>query len=95
MADYNPNQFDDWEPHGIVSDISPGKVLRNIGMRGATSAHYIVYRPSDDKEVGKISNFEDADLFARVLAEITHDQWHVIEHKFEETTLAVYGGARS
>lgn len=61
-----------------------------LNVAGAVSAHYTVKRLRDGDEMGDIDTFKDAQLFARVLVDITQDEWHVIEHKFTETTVGVY-----
>lgn len=58
---------------------------------GSVSAHYTVRSAHGSHEVGDIHCLHDAILFAKALAEEFTRPYYVIEHKFTETTIAVYG----
>lgn len=82
------------EKEHVMSDtiVTPYVTNKDVpGMKGAVSAHYTIYHPGDAYELGNIDSFEDADRFAEALAGITKDVWHVIEHKFTQTTVSTYG----
>lgn len=64
------------------------------GMVGAVSAHYTVCLKRsgyNDFEVGNIDTRNDAERFAKAVAEVTPcSVAHVVEHKFTESTIGVY-----
>lgn len=71
-------------------DTVDARLTVEVPITGSVSAHYTVRCPKTNREIGNINDRDDANLFAKTLVDITNDSWHVIEHKFTESTIAVH-----
>lgn len=67
------------------------QLREDLPVVGAVSAHYTIRSQEGTQEVGNIDTLHDAILFAKTWSELTMTPFHVIEHKFTETTIGVYG----